>query len=64
MALLKINCRVCAKLGKGMQTHTIVEEFVNLPPNVVCVQCLGCGVMGIEMLLNSQRVTDEDILDA
>jgi hypothetical protein len=64
MALLKINCRVCAKLGKGMQTHTIVEEFVNLPPNVVCVQCLGCGVMGIEMLLNSERVTDEDILDA
>jgi hypothetical protein len=47
-----------------MQTHTIVEEFVNLPPAVVCVQCLGCGVMGIEMLLNSERVTDEDILDA
>ena len=62
MALLRINCRVCAKLGKGMQTHKIVDEFVNLPPNVVCVQCLGCGVMGIEMLLDSQVPTDEEIL--
>jgi hypothetical protein len=62
MALLRINCRVCAKIGKGMQTHKIVDEFVNLPPNVVCVQCLGCGVMGIEMLLNSQVPTDEEIL--
>jgi hypothetical protein len=62
MALLRINCRVCAKIGKGMQTHKIVDEFVNLPPNVVCVQCLGCGVMGIEMLLNTQVPTDEEIL--
>jgi hypothetical protein len=62
MALLRINCRVCAKIGKGMQTHKIVDEFVNLPPNVVCVQCLGCGIMGIEMLLNSQVPTDEEIL--
>ena len=62
MALLRINCRVCAKIGSGMQTHKIVDEFINLPPNVVCVQCLGCGVMGIEMLLNSQVPTDEEIL--
>ena len=62
MALLRINCRVCAKIGKGMQTHKIVDEFVNLPPNVVCVQCLGCGVMGIEMLLESQVPTDEELL--
>jgi hypothetical protein len=62
MALLRINCRVCAKIGKGMQTHKIVDEFVSLPPNVVCVQCLGCGVMGIEMLLDSQVPTDEEIL--
>ena len=62
MALLRINCRVCAKIGKGMQTHKIVDEFINLPPNVVCVQCLGCGVMGIEMLLESQVPTAEEIL--
>ena len=62
MALLRINCRVCAKIGKGMQTHKIVDEFENLPPNVVCVQCLGCGVMGIELLLDSQVPTDEEIL--
>jgi hypothetical protein len=62
MALLRINCRVCAKIGKGRQTHKIVDEFVNLPPNVVCVQCLGCGVMGIEMLLDSQVPTAEEIL--
>ena len=63
MALLRINCRVCAKLGRGMQTHNIVQEFTNLPPNVVCVQCLGCGVMGIEMLLDSQVPTDEEMLN-
>jgi hypothetical protein len=62
MALLRINCRVCAKIGPGMRTHKIVDEFINLPPNVVCVQCLGCGVMGIEMLLDSQVPTDEEIL--
>ena len=63
MALLKLNCRVCAKIGPGMQTHKIVDEFINLPPSVVCVQCLGCGVMGIEMLLASERATDEDMLN-
>lgn len=63
MALLKLNCRVCAKVGAGMQTHKIVNEFINLPPNVVCVQCLGCGVMGIEMLLDSQKPTDEELLN-
>ena len=62
MAILKFNCRVCAKVGKGMQLHTIVEEFTNLPPNIVCVQCHGCGVMGIEMLLDSQVPTAEEIL--
>ena len=63
MALLRLNCRVCAKIGNGMQTHNIVDEFINLPHNVVCVQCLGCGVMGIEMLLNSERAKDEDMLN-
>ena len=63
MALLRINCRVCAKIGSGVQTHKIVDEFINLPPNVVCVQCLGCGVMGIEMLLDTQRARDEDMLN-
>jgi hypothetical protein len=45
-----------------MQTHKTVDEFINLPPSVVCVQCLGCGVMGIEMLLDSQVPTAEEIL--
>lgn len=60
MALVKLNCRVCAKIGKGWQTHKIVDEFINLPPSVVCVQCLGCGVMGIEMLLDTERMPDTD----
>ena len=63
MALLKINCRVCAKVGRGTQLHNTVDEFTNLPPNFVCVQCMGCGVMGIEILLDSERPTDEDILN-
>jgi hypothetical protein len=62
MALLRIKCRVCSKVGAGMQNHAIVPEFTNLPPNKVCVQCLSCGVMGIEELLDSQVPTIEEIL--
>ena len=63
MALVRINCRVCAKVGKGTQNHSIVEEFTNLPPKIVCVQCHGCGVMGIEVLLDCEVPNAEDILN-
>ena len=63
MALVRINCRVCARAGHPKQNHSIIEEFTNLPPNIVCVQCHGCGVMGIEVLLDCEIPTAEDILN-
>ena len=61
MALLKFNCRVCAKVGRGMQIHSTVDEFTNLPPGIVCVQCNSCGVMGIEMLGGAKTIKDGDL---
>jgi hypothetical protein len=62
MALLRINCRVCAKLGVSMQKHAIVPEFKNLPLNEYCVQCLGCGDIRTEILVDMQVPTIEEIL--
>ena len=63
MALLRLNCRVCAKLGVSMQKHAIVPEFKNLALNEYCVQCLGCGDIRTEILLKMQVPTDEDMLN-
>jgi hypothetical protein len=46
MGILKATCRIC----KSVQPHSQVEDFKDLPPYVVCLQCLGCGVMGIQLL--------------
>ena len=46
-----LECRICKK----KKMHTISEEF-ELPPHVRCVQCVGCGVMGIALV--------EDFIDA
>jgi len=48
---LTLNCRVCKK----KRSHIVIEEFDQLPPNTYCVQCQGCGVMGVE-LINIEEV--------
>jgi hypothetical protein len=45
MDILKAKCRIC----KSIQPHQEVDEFKDLPKYVVCLKCLGCGVMGIEL---------------
>ena len=45
MDILKAKCRIC----KSMQPHSEIDEFKDLPNYVVCLKCLGCGVMGIEL---------------
>lgn len=45
--MTKLKCRLC----KAVKDHIIIEEFSErLPPHLACVQCCGCGVMGIEMI--------------
>jgi hypothetical protein len=46
MAIHRYNCRIC----KSIQDHKELTEFDLLPPHVICGQCLGCGVVGIQMV--------------
>lgn len=53
--MVKLRCRVCKKITQ----QKIIEEFSErLPPHLACVQCLGCGVMGIEMI-KEPEISDE-----
>ena len=51
MALLKHRCRIC----KAVMEHMIVKVTDNMPPNVEVLECMGCGVLGVELL----QVTNE-----
>ena len=46
MASLKHRCRIC----KAVMEHMIVKVTDNLPPNVEVLECMGCGVLGVELL--------------
>ena len=46
VALLKHRCRIC----KAVMEHMIVKVTDNLPPNVEVLECMGCGVLGVELL--------------
>jgi hypothetical protein len=46
MVLIKIKCRIC----KATTDHREVIVTDTLPPNVACLECLGCGVLGIELI--------------
>lgn len=54
MVVLNYPCRICKKTMR-MEKLT---EFRDLPPNVVCVKCLGCGVLGIELLINAKPILE------
>ena len=52
--MVKLRCRICKKITN----HGIILEFAErLPDHLACVQCLGCGVMGIEII--KEPVSDE-----
>ena len=42
---IKLDCRV----EKKSTEHKIVKVHDNLPPNVHCVECMSCGVLGISL---------------
>ena len=49
MENLRFKCRIC----KATKPHKLIGDFNDrLPVGIVCVECMGCGVIGIEMLEN------------
>ena len=52
MATLRFNCRIC----KNVQDHKTISEFDTLPPGVLVVECLGCGVMGVQLVDNETSI--------
>lgn len=41
------SCRICKKV----RDYIIIDEFTaGLPEGMYCIQCRGCGVMGVELL--------------
>jgi hypothetical protein len=42
---IKLDCRV----EKKSTEHKIVKVTENLPYNVHCVECMSCGVLGIQI---------------
>jgi hypothetical protein len=44
---ITFNCRIC----KSKQEAKVVIEFsLMLPPGLKCLECLGCGILGIELV--------------
>ena len=39
-----LKCRICKKV----KPHKVILEFGKMPKGLACVECYGCGVVGIE----------------
>jgi len=57
MATMRFRCRVC----KAVQDNKNITEFGNLPPGVLVVECLGCGVLGVQLLDAEESIKNVDI---
>lgn len=49
--ILSLKCRICKKF----KPHKVILEFGEMPKGLACVECFGCGVVGIE------KVPDDDV---
>lgn len=49
METIKFECRICKCVS---QAKVLTEYSESLPPGLLCLECLGCGVLGIEMVAN------------
>lgn len=48
---LRFKCRIC----KSTMEHEIIEEF-EISSEFIVVECCGCGVKGVESMLNEIKV--------
>jgi len=52
MDLLRFNCRVCKKVMDGK----VITDFTELlPPGLKCLECQGCGILGIELIAENNE---------
>ena len=42
-----LKCRICKKV----KPHKVILEFGEMPKGLACVECYGCGVVGIEKVI-------------
>jgi hypothetical protein len=47
MELIKFTCRVCKE---SVMAKVILDFTELLPPGLKCVECLGCGTLGVELI--------------
>ena len=48
---LTFDCRVCKK---RTQCKVLIEFTELLPPGLTCVECLSCGILGVELVLDAE----------
>jgi len=55
MARYRIRCRIC----KSVETHKSHNDFEDrFPDNVIFIECLSCGVLGVELMENATKLKD------
>lgn len=55
MARWRLKCRIC----KTVETHKELNDFKSrLPDSVIFVECLSCGVLGVELAENATQLKD------
>jgi hypothetical protein len=62
MTTLLFRCRVCKKTQRHRAESSWADEF-GLPDTMAMVECLGCGVTGIELIENQIKSTRDQLLD-
>jgi hypothetical protein len=48
---LVFDCRICNKRTQG---KVLIEFTELLPPGLKCLECLSCGILGIELVPDAQ----------
>jgi hypothetical protein len=43
--------------------HEVISDFGDLPSGIVCVECHGCGVLGIENISNEVKSAKQGLTD-
>ena len=45
-----LKCRICKKV----KPQKVILEYGEMPKGLACVECFGCGVVGIEKVLSDE----------
>ena len=53
--VLRFNCRICKKITDH---RTYNDTHPNLPPGLMVVGCISCGVLGVQMIDTEETIKD------